>query len=106
MNVAHKYRCPTCRELHDSEFLAEKCCDLEIKEVYVCGECGEDYGYYDKEKAEACCEKKVARAATDTTCFYCNGFATPADARDSKTLGSHLRCRACILTVAPEFAAA
>lgn len=50
-----KYRCPTCNEIHDSEWVAEDCCPPEAEEVTV-WQCAECLDVHDTEdEARLCC---------------------------------------------------
>lgn len=102
MLLTQKYQCPACQDVYESEYMAERCCPVQM--VYVCGKCKKTFGDYDKEEAEACCVtvagSPVVRSAQ---CHLCNsGPLTADDIRDSAILGTVPRCRPCILSVAPE----
>jgi hypothetical protein len=108
MNAKLRYQCPVCLSAHDRKSIAEDCCPHSVKEVLYCGECGEWFDWYDKERAEECCKKKVAHrmflAEVERAKRFClcGAEVTPEDARDSAIVGSVPRCRSCILAVAPE----
>jgi hypothetical protein len=89
MKAEEKYRCADCEDLHDSELCAQRCCPP--KKVWTCSACDEVHDF--KAGAEACCVICAPCGATDLTA---------ADVHDSQLIGSLLRCRPCILAVAPE----
>lgn len=104
MNVKTLYRCAACGKEHEEYFDAKGCCAPDIIETHVCGECGQRYRMAHLTNAEKCCKAEVARALAEQMLGICLCGATPteADVHDSKALGSLVRCRSCILSVAPE----
>lgn len=100
MKVEEKYQCPACEETHDTSFEARQCCDVVT--VFACGFCHSRHR--EKSAAEACCVQILApKVAAVLRCRLCGAAGlTAEDVRDSHLLGTVLRCRACILSVAPE----
>ena len=43
MNAVTKFRCPTCKGLHDTLPQAKKCCPVAVREIYVCQFCGAEF---------------------------------------------------------------
>jgi hypothetical protein len=100
MKVEEKYQCPACEETHDTYLEARHCCDPIT--VFSCGFCHSRHR--EKSIAEACCVQVLApKVVAALRCGLCGTAGlTAEDVRDSQMLGTLLRCRPCILAVAPE----
>lgn len=98
MRAKQQYQCAGCRISHDDYYEAKRCCDPDA--VWVCGECGSTHLL--KDDADRCCVYSALHDFGDTLPLcLCGAPATDADVRDSKLLGTLIRCRTCIVTVAP-----
>jgi hypothetical protein len=100
MKVEEKYQCPACEDTHDTYLEARHCCDVTT--VFACGFCHSRHR--EKGAAETCCVQILApRVAAALRCHQCGADElTAAEVRDSQLVGTMLRCRPCILAVAPE----
>lgn len=64
------YECGSCNEVHGLHHEAERCCQPEINDVWLCDVCEDSHD--DKEDAEKCCIGKVkARGIEAVRCPSC-----------------------------------
>lgn len=64
------YECGSCNEVHEFHHEAERCCQPEINDVWLCDIC--EAAHDDMEDAEKCCAGKVkARGVEAVRCPSC-----------------------------------